>query len=104
MLDEVEFKKIQELYSAAFKATKEFRQQHNMPLDDLDIDARFEPVRKEYERLTGWKEQHQNAVMHHRIALYGPDCPKCKKPFRTPQARFCAACGYEKDGFTEPGA
>jgi hypothetical protein len=97
MLDESEFARISQLYSEGMRATKEFRQAHNLPLDKCPIDERFRPVREEYERLTGFKETNHNAIMHHRIALYGPPCPKCGKPFRTPKARFCAECGQRKE-------
>jgi hypothetical protein len=46
-----------------------------------------------YELFTGVADEHPNAVWHHRAALYGPPCPACGKPFRTPQSRQCAACG-----------
>ena len=81
MLDEPEFEAIERLYGQAFGAK------------GGTIDERFEPVRREYERLTGFVNCHQNAVMHHRLSLYGPACGACGKPLRTPQARHCAACG-----------
>jgi uncharacterized OB-fold protein len=48
----------------------------------------------EYEKITGYRETNPNAVWHHRISIYGPPCRKCGKPLRTPQASFCAACGF----------
>jgi hypothetical protein len=47
-----------------------------------------------YERITGFKETNINALYHHRLSLYGRSCLKCDKPLRTPQARYCAACGF----------
>lgn len=47
-----------------------------------------------YERITGFRETNPNALWHHRIALYGPPCPICGKPLRTPKAKLCAACGW----------
>jgi hypothetical protein len=52
------------------------------------------PVLREYERITGFHETNPNAVYHHGFSLYGPPCPNCKKPLRSPKARFCAACGH----------
>lgn len=46
-----------------------------------------------YEAITGFKETNINALAHHRLSLYGPDCHACGKPLRTTRARFCAACG-----------
>jgi hypothetical protein len=96
MLDEEEFARVSQLYSEGMRATKEFRQKHSLPLADASFDDQFRPVRDEYERLTGWKDMHQSAVIHHRISLYGPLCPECGKPLRSPSARFCAGCGYKR--------
>jgi hypothetical protein len=49
-------------------------------------------VLKEYERVTGFKETNPNAVLHHKISLYGPPCKKCGRPLRTPQAKLCGSC------------
>ncbi|HSZ56104.1 MAG TPA: hypothetical protein VK797_10610 [Tepidisphaeraceae bacterium] len=48
----------------------------------------------EYERLTGFRESNFNAVHHHRVAMYGPPCPRCGKVLRTPIAYKCFECGY----------
>lgn len=45
-----------------------------------------------YERVTGYKEANPNAILHHRLSLYGPPCHACGKPLRTPAARYCANC------------
>jgi hypothetical protein len=46
-----------------------------------------------YEEMTGLRETNINAIWHHRLKDYGLPCTECGKPLRTPQARFCAACG-----------
>jgi hypothetical protein len=97
MLDEDEFAVVAKLYSEAFSMTKEFRLKHNLPLGECPIDERFRPVREAYEQMTGMFESNQNAIMHHRISLYGDACENCGKPLRTPQASFCAACGKTVD-------
>ncbi|MDB0521792.1 hypothetical protein [Ralstonia solanacearum] len=50
-----------------------------------------------YESITGFKETNPNALLHHRLSLYGPLCGVCGKPLRTPNAKHCAACGAERD-------
>ena len=47
-----------------------------------------------YEMFMGVEETNPNSVYHHRFSLYGPPCPDCGKPLRTPQAKLCAACGW----------
>lgn len=60
------------------------------------FEVRFKPLLDYYNNLSGWKETHPNAVMHHMIGLYGPPCEKCGKPYRTNKASFCAACGNKR--------
>ena len=81
MLDEEEFKKAKELYSLGFKSAKS---------------DRFKLLLEYYKALTGFEETEPNAIMHHEIALYGPICENCNKPFRSPQASFCAFCGNKR--------
>jgi len=97
MLDEDEFAGIARLYSAATLATKEFRRTWGIPLENASTHERFAPVRTQYERMAGMKESNENAIMHHRISLYGPPCKSCHKPLRSPKARFCGACMHSVD-------
>lgn len=92
MLDEVEYAEVAQLYREGIRATKEFRERWGVPLKDALTEARFRPVRDAYERITGAKEVHENAIMHHRISLYGPLCKRCQKPLRTPRAKLCGSC------------
>ena len=91
MLDEEEFAIVERLYSEGISATKEFRQAHNLLLNECPIDERFRPVREAYESMTGMAEPNHNAIMHHRISIYGQPCEHCGKPLRTSRANFCAA-------------
>lgn len=84
MLDEDEFSIASKLYGDAFKKT-------GMTLKD-----RFKPLLEYYESVTDFKETVPNAIMHHRISQYGPQCESCDKPYRTPEASFCAACGNKR--------
>ncbi|CAJ0887006.1 hypothetical protein R77567_03899 [Ralstonia sp. LMG 32965] len=52
-----------------------------------------------YERITGVKETNPNALLHHRLSLYGPTCQNCGKPLRTPKAEHCAACGAKWNAY-----
>jgi hypothetical protein len=92
MLDEDEFAGVNALYRECLRATKEFRQVHNVGLHDANLHERFKPLRLLYEELTGMKDCHQNAIVHHRLSLYGPPCITCGKPLRTPKAKLCGSC------------
>lgn len=92
MLDEDEYAEIARLYNQAISATKEFRLTWGIPLENASIHERFAPVRAHYESITGMKESNENAIMHHRITLYGQPCKNCHKPLRTPRAKLCGAC------------
>lgn len=86
MLDEDEYARAYELYGEAIR--------------DINREGgrlvRFKSLLDYYKEVTGWDETEPNAIMHHRIAQYGPPCEKCGKPYRTPQASFCAACGHKR--------
>jgi hypothetical protein len=81
MLDESEWEKIHELWVKAFSWKG-------------PIEERFQPMKDLYFDLTGFRETNQIAIIHHRISQYGEPCRQCGKPLRTPEAAFCAACGW----------
>lgn len=81
MLDEEEYASVHRLYAEAMR----------LPLRKSQED-RFAPLLKRYAELTGMKESNHNAVMHHRLSLYGPPCRACGEPLRTPRAKYCGAC------------
>jgi hypothetical protein len=84
MLDESEYQNAYELYGQGIRAQEGTREE------------RFKPLLDYYFQVTGEKETEPNAVMHHRVAQYGPPCENCGKPYRTPKASFCAACGHKR--------
>ncbi|WP_228424135.1 hypothetical protein [Chryseobacterium geocarposphaerae] len=49
-----------------------------------------------YNNLSGFEETNPNAIMHHFIDMYGPDCENCGKPYRTKTATFCPKCGNQR--------
>ncbi|WP_343634158.1 hypothetical protein [Fluviicola sp.] len=88
MLDDEEFKVAAKLYGEAFG--------ERLKNSGRSIHERFQPLLDYYETLTGFKETVPNAIMHHQISQYGPECENCGKPYRTPKASFCAACGNKR--------
>ena len=83
MLETQEAKVASQLYREAFRTKG-------------NMDERFKKLVDYYFELTGFYDSNPNAIMHHFVDLYGPDCEKCGKPYRTPAAKFCAACGDKK--------
>ncbi len=94
MLDEHEWAIVAPLLSRSLADTKADRESSGLPLSTDLLARRFTPALEAYERLTGFHETNGNALWHHRLSLYGPPCVACGKPLRTPQARFCPACGW----------
>lgn len=92
MLDEAEFTEIALLYSESMKGIKRFREASGTEMKNPSIHEFFRPVRDKYEQLSGMKESNENAILDHRISLYGPPCSRCGKPLRTPKAKLCGNC------------
>lgn len=86
MLDEEEYATADKLYGEAII---------NISFSGTRL-ARFQDLLSYYHQVTGWEETEPNAIMHHRIAHYGPPCENCGKPYRTPRAAFCAAYGHKR--------
>lgn len=86
MLDEEEYFIVSKLYGESFQKMKK----------GLSRKDSFKPMLDYYKQITGFEETEPNAIMHHRISIYGIPCEKCDKPYRTPMASYCAACGNKK--------
>jgi hypothetical protein len=91
MLDEKEYAEFANLYGDAIQGVKELRKRSGVSLEDPSIHERFQPVRTLYERLTGMKDCHQNAIMHHRILLYGPHANVAKSHYERLRQSFAVA-------------
>lgn len=89
MLEPEESKEAAKIYSEAFKGG--------------GLSAMKESLLEYYNRITGFGETNANAVMHHIVGIYGPPCERCGKPYRTPKAKLCAACGHKRVIFFELG-
>ncbi|PJJ55011.1 zinc ribbon domain-containing protein [Hymenobacter chitinivorans] len=85
---------------ALVKAEAQKRGRILHPMELTGTARAWQPMLEMYRLLTGFVETNPNAVLHHSVELYGPPCPKCRKPLRTPEARFCAACGFGQQEVT----
>jgi len=83
MLDDQEYAEAFTLYKQGFKTAGNREQ-------------KFKDLLDYYYGVTGFKETEPNAIMHHQISQYGPECENCGKPYRTDKAAFCAACGNNR--------
>lgn len=89
MLNEEEYQIASKLYRQGFETGK----------CNMTRQERFKDLLNYYKALSGYEETEPNAIMHHRIDLYGPPCECCGKPYRTSKASFCAACGYKRPNY-----
>lgn len=96
MLEEHEWQVIEPLLVPPSRIAREYRETHGVGLKTA-LDNCFKPVLAKYFELTGFTETNHLAILHHRLSLYGDECPNCGHLFRTPKASFCASCGYEKN-------
>lgn len=60
------------------------------------LNNNFKKLLDYYKELTGFEETNPNAIMHHFIDLYGPDCENCGRPYRTNVATYCPKCGNKR--------
>jgi hypothetical protein len=85
MLDEDEYAIAYDLYGKMIRnVSAKSREERNKEIVDY------------YFKLTGEMDTNPNSIIHHRIALYGPKCENCGKPYRTVKASFCVSCGHKR--------
>jgi len=94
MLDDEEHVEIASLFRIGFQSVKDHRSTTGAPLKNVSLPERFSAMLVRYEEMTGYRETNPNAVMHHRLSLYGPPCARCGKPLRTPRAKLCGSCMF----------
>ena len=95
MLDESEWEQMAPLLSGHIERIKRIRQQKGCGLADAQRMAGQEAC-EFYCEMTGYRETCFNAIWHHRLANFGPECPRCGHLLRTPGATYCANCGLKR--------
>jgi hypothetical protein len=97
MLDEQEYAEIAALHSVGMHSIKRYREMTGSSLQSVPYEGFVAALLNRYEEMTGYVETNHNAVMHHRLSLYGPPCAHCGKPLRTPLAKLCGSCMVSRD-------
>jgi hypothetical protein len=97
MLDEGEYKTIQDAYRAGALEVKKVRVIENRPLNESDENDLYGKVAARYREITGVSDVPPREILRHRLSLVGPPCENCGKELRTPQARKCVECGQVRE-------
>ena len=93
MLDEREYAEMTSLYMQGMLFVKKYREETGASIQEaVPRSERYAEMLARYEAMTGFRETNPNAVMHHRLSLYGPPCNRCGRPLRTPRAKLCGSC------------
>lgn len=101
MLQQDEWQRIAPALSNMAEKIMAVRKQQGLDLEGATREAGREACDLFFE-LTGYRETNVNAIWHHRLADYGPECPQCGHLFRTPKASRCANCGFTDATVAEP--
>jgi len=96
MLTEEEWREVGPLLSLDTERTQQIRKEKEIGLKDVLAELQSQACQK-FEELTGYKETNWNAIWHHRLSQYGPECSSCGHLFRSPKASFCANCGQKTE-------
>jgi Sigma-70 factor, region 1.1 len=96
MLDTSEWQKMEPLLNQMISDIKQHQENPDASTADAKCQGFAQKAFDLYFQLTGVKETDADALWHHQFALFGPQCPSCKKPLRTPAAKVCAECGVAK--------
>lgn len=96
MLDEAEWAEVAPFLAGYIQTIQSYRQQNRVGLSEAR-ERVSDLACAAYERLTGYRETNPNAIYHHRLSIYGPPCGRCGRPLRTPEASFCACCGWRPE-------
>jgi rubrerythrin len=93
MMTDSEWAEVRPLLQTDIEQIKQHRLETGIDLKTA-IEAFRHAACERYFEITGFRETNPNALWHHHLSNYGPECPQCGHLFRTPQASFCAKCGF----------
>jgi hypothetical protein len=93
MLDESEWAQLEPALAAATEEIQSRRARMGLSLSDALSTPYGRRALILHEQLTGELATAVEPLWHHRASLYGPPCPVCSRPLRTPRAQMCVSCG-----------
>ena len=95
MLTDAEFEAVNVHLSKLVSDIKAYRRERGCSLKDARKSAEASSRAMDvYEELTGSRLDTIDQLYAVQASRYGRPCPACSKPFRTPNACFCAECGF----------
>ena len=97
VVEDVDQQEFDELYSESIQRVKKYREDTGAALNEVPLNEFFAPVYRFYEERGGDATVGHQEFYKHRERLFGATCPGCGKNFRTPEASFCAECGYRPE-------
>ncbi len=92
MLTDDEWEQVRPLLQMDSKRTKKYRQDTGAGLREA-IDALRHEACEKYFEITGFRETNPNALWHHHLSNFGPECDSCGHLLRTKESTYCANCG-----------
>ena len=93
MLTDDEWAEVHPLLQNDIERIKAHRAETGLALKEALSTLRHRACER-YLEITGFRETNPNAIWHHHLSGYGPECPKCGHLLRTSKASFCANCGF----------
>ena len=100
MLTDDEWAEIRPLLQTDIERIKEYRTETGIELREA-LDTLLHRACERYFEITGFTETNPNALWHHHLSCFGEECAKCGHLFRTPEASFCANCGFRPASRTD---
>ena len=95
MLTDEEWAIVKPLVVTDHERIKKHREDTGVSLREALDTMRFEACEKYFE-ITGYRETNPNALWHHYLSHFGPECSNCGWLLRTSEASYCANCGCER--------
>jgi hypothetical protein len=96
MLEEDEWARVSPLLTNQISKIKEYRTIHGCDLRTARRQVHAE-ANNLFHDMTGVEMENYETIYHHRLALYGQECPGCGHLLRTSRAKYCANCGLKKE-------